>query len=182
IVDSDGCIIAASRSFRVSRSSLYRAQRSLSRRRARLIWLFSSSVVSWYKYLIKSVWVNVFIIGSVFRHFLAQIDQRISHPAQSRINTDACAVGDFLKSHIKLVPHNEHVLLFFWQLPDIIPKSGPGLFKHLFFLGGFLCEIQGVEQLAAIFKNYLGVTLLFSEVVDRKFVRNATNPREKLSL
>jgi hypothetical protein len=47
---------------------------SLSQINALSISFFSSSVVSWYKYLIRSVWVKVFIIGSVFHHFLTQVN------------------------------------------------------------------------------------------------------------
>src|SRR5690606_1858994 len=142
----------------------------------RSISLFSSSVISWYKYLIKSVWVNVLIIGSVFHHFLAQINECISHPAQSRINTDACAVGDFLKTHIKIVPHYQHVFLFLRQLADIIPQPGPGFPEHLFFLTGFLCEIHRVKESAAVFQDYLRVTLFFPEMIDSQVVSYSTDP------
>src|SRR5690349_21884319 len=176
IVDSEGCSAALSRSLRAAQTSLYKAFNLPSRTSARSISFFSSSVVSRYKYLIKSVWVNVFIIGSVFHHFLAQIDECVSHPAQSRINTDACAVGDFLKTHIKVVPHYQHMFLLFRKLADIVPQLRPGFTEHLLLLARFLREIHRVEQLAAIFQDNFRVSLLLPEMIDSQVVGYATDP------
>src|SRR5688500_1756259 len=108
--------------------------RSLSQINALSISVFSSSVVSRYKYLIRSVWVNVFIIGSVFCHLLAEVDQRITHPSQRSINTYTSAGRNFLKTHIKIMPHDEHLFLLNRQFLDAISQLAPRFAKHLFGL------------------------------------------------
>src|SRR5215216_4394746 len=93
----DGSIWASSIPRFISRNSWQSVCNSLSQTSALSISFVSSSVVSRYKYLIRSVCVKVFIIGSVFDHLLAQVDQRIPHSSQCRIDAHACAIGNLLK-------------------------------------------------------------------------------------
>src|SRR5687767_4654696 len=92
--------------------SLYSACNSESHLSALLISLDSSSEVSWYRNLIKSFWVKIFIIG-YFRlnHFLSQVDQGVPHPSQRRVYAHTCAVCDLLEAHLQVVPHDQHLLL-----------------------------------------------------------------------
>src|SRR5690606_11342952 len=111
-VFSEGSSFAEHNSPFTDERSANNACSSGSRSSALSISCFSSSVVSWYKYRIKSVCVKTFIIGSVFHHLFTQIDQSIPHPSQRRVNANPCAVRNFLKAHLQIVPHNEYMLLF----------------------------------------------------------------------
>src|SRR5690606_3714664 len=99
-VCDEGSRTASSIIFFMALSSLYSARSSESQRRALLSSFSSFSDVSWYKYLIKSRSVNVFVIGSGFCHFLPKIDERVPHPAQRGVDAHAGAVRYFLKTHL----------------------------------------------------------------------------------
>src|SRR5690606_12019908 len=104
---------------------VYIARSSVSVSRALLISCSSFSVVSWYRYLIRSSWVKVFIIGKmVCIHFFSQVNECVTHPAQSCVNAHPGAIGNFLKTHFQIMPHNQHLLLLGWQLFDQSAKSG----------------------------------------------------------
>jgi hypothetical protein len=66
-----------------------------------------------------------------FDHFLSQINQSITHPAKGGIDAHACFICNFLKAHIHVVPHNEHLLLFRRQLLDKVPEAGLRILGNL---------------------------------------------------
>lgn len=99
-VCEDGSRTASSIIFFTALSSLKSASSSESQRRALLSSFASFSDVSWYKYLIKSRSVNVFVIGSGFYHFLSEVDERVPHSAQRGVDAHAGAVRYFLKTHL----------------------------------------------------------------------------------
>src|SRR5690606_11927984 len=111
---------------------VYIARSSESVSRALSISRSSFSVVSWYRYLIRSSWVKVFIIGKmVCIHFLSQVNECVTHPAQSCINAYPGAICNFLKTHFQVMPHNQHLLLLGWQLFDQPPNPGFVVLQNL---------------------------------------------------
>jgi hypothetical protein len=70
-------------------------------------------------------------------HFLPQIDKRIAHPAQGRIDADAGCVGNFLKAHIAVVAHKQHFFLRRWQLLNELTQLCMTLFAAEYIVGRF---------------------------------------------
>src|SRR6185503_14733873 len=104
-VADEGCSRAVSSCFLVAINSLNCSCNSESPIRALLISVVSVAEVSWYKYRIRSFWVKVFVIGNIiFNHLLSQVNQRIPHPSQRRVDTHTGAVSNFLKAHLQKVP------------------------------------------------------------------------------
>src|SRR5688572_31344126 len=102
-VAGEGSNCALSKSFLRASMDTYSSRNSVSVSSALLISCSSFSVVSWYKYLIRSFWVKVFIIGKmVFNHFLSQVDERITHSSQRSVDADICPLSDFLKTHFQI--------------------------------------------------------------------------------
>lgn len=56
----------------------------------------------------------------VFCHFLSQVDKGVSHAPQGCIDGNACAVGYFLKAHLQIMSHDEHLFLLDGQFLDKI--------------------------------------------------------------
>ena len=44
-----------------------------------------------------------------------QINERIPHSAKRRINTDTSNLGNLLKRHFLIIPHEDHFTLYLWQ-------------------------------------------------------------------
>src|SRR5687768_7871108 len=102
-VAGDGSNCASSISFLRANMDMYMTRSSLSVSSALLISCSSFSVVSWYKYLVRSFLVKVFIIGKmVFDHFLSKVNKGVPHSTECGVNTYSGASGNFLKTHFQI--------------------------------------------------------------------------------
>src|SRR5258706_14347416 len=101
ILAGEGCNRTVSSWLLVADNSLNCSCSSESQIRALLISVVSVAEVSRYKYRIRSFWVKVFVIGNIiFDHLFSQVDQRVPHPSQRRVDAYAGSASNFLETHL----------------------------------------------------------------------------------
>ena len=77
--------------------------------------------------------------------------------------------------------HDEHLLLFRWQLFDKLAEACLGILLDLRRLGRILCEIHRVEKPAVVFEDNFRVPAVLPVGVDGEVVRNPADPGQKLA-
>lgn len=48
----------------------------------------------------------------VIKHLFPQVNECVAHAAQSGVNAHPGAFGYFLKTHLQVMAHNQHLFLF----------------------------------------------------------------------
>jgi hypothetical protein len=66
-----------------------------------------------------------------FSHFLPQVDECVAHPPQGGIDADIGLFSNLLETHVHVMAHNEHLLLFGRQLFNKNAKAYLGLMGDL---------------------------------------------------
>ncbi|TNV71469.1 hypothetical protein FGO68_gene17508 [Halteria grandinella] len=144
--------------------------------------LFSSSVVSSQTQRITSSCVKVCIIARrMFAHHFAQINQRITHSSQCRVDTHAGCISNLLKAHVLIVSHYEHFSLLIRQAFNQISKMSMCFFPDLTFFIRIFGKIKGIENTATVFQYDIRVTFITPEIINRHIMRDSKNPRQKFT-
>src|SRR6476469_5312974 len=55
--------------------------------------------------------VGIIVMQGIRGHLLPQVNQRVAHAAQGRVDAYAGCVGNFLEAHVAVVAHQQYLLL-----------------------------------------------------------------------
>jgi hypothetical protein len=112
----------------------------------------------------------------LFLHQFPDVDQRVSHTTEGRIDTDAGEFGNFLETHVGIVAEDDDFPLLGREHIDQAADLFMGLAAHDALLGVVVAQAEHFEDVELIGGLHLGAPLGSTEIVHAQVVGDAHGP------